>query len=242
MREPRRLLEQGATDAEWALLHSARADQPPQGAAQRMLVALEGLSAATASPGLPVAAQSIKLGSLAKIGLVAVVGLGALGAGALVHLIGGQRSVPGETTAARAPMIQEKPAVGAVELPGAQASPRPGAASAARAPVPGSGSAPRHRPANPTDESLSAEIRILDVARAAVDARNPAAAQRALDSYAQRFPQGHLKPEAEVLRLAVLVRQGNRAAAKSLAAQLLASESYKAYEYRIRSLLRETGE
>jgi hypothetical protein len=92
------------------------------------------------------------------------------------------------------------------------------------------------------DGSLSAEIRLLDIARAAVDAHNPAAAQRALDSYAQRFPQGNLTPEATVLRLAVLVRQGNPAAARSLAARLLASESYKTYGYRIRSLLREIGE
>jgi hypothetical protein len=72
-----------------------------------------------------------------------------------------------------------------------------------------------------------------------VDARKPAAAQRALDRYAQRFPKGHLKPEAAVLHLAVLVQQGERTAAKSLATQLLASEAYKAYGPRIRSLLRE---
>jgi hypothetical protein len=94
----------------------------------------------------------------------------------------------------------------------------------------------------PTDDSLSAEIRILDVARAAVDARDPAAAQRALASYAERFPQGHLQPEATVLRLAVLVQQGSRAAARSLAAELLASKQYEAYQYRIRSLLREARE
>jgi TolA-binding protein len=242
MMEPRRLLEQGATDAERALLHSARADGPPKGAAQRMLVALEGLTAGSGSASAAAAAHAIKLGAFAKIGLVAVLGLGALGAGVVVHRMAGQRSVSGEMPPARAPVMQERPVAGKAEIAGAQESQPPEATSEASTPVPGSGSAPRHRQANVTDESLSAEIRILDAARAAVDAHNPAAAQRALDSHAQRFPQGHLKPEAMVLRLAVLVQQGNRAAARSLAAQLLAGESYKAYEYRIRSLLRETGE
>jgi hypothetical protein len=48
-----------------------------------------------------------------------------------------------------------------------------------------------------------------------------------------------LRPEAEILRLAALVQSGRQAAAKSLAARLLADESYKAYESRIRSLQRE---
>ena len=88
---------------------------------------------------------------------------------------------------------------------------------------------------------MSAEIRVLDGARAAVNAHDPAAAQRALDAYRRRFSQGHLEPEANVLRLAVLVQQGKRTAAQSLGAHLLASEAYKTYENRIRSLLRDVG-
>lgn len=235
MMEPRRLLEQGASDAERTLLNSARADGPPAGAAERMLAALEGV-------GTPTAASAIKLGALAKVGLVALVGLGALGVGVLVHQLAGQRSVKGEVAGARVPVLPEAPVPGATEIPAAPERPTPAVASEARAPIHGSGSASRPRESNAMDESLSAEIRILDVARAAVDARNPASAQRALDSYAQRFPQGHLKPEASVLRLAVLVRQGHRVAARSLATQLLASESYQAYGPRIRSLLREIGD
>jgi hypothetical protein len=88
---------------------------------------------------------------------------------------------------------------------------------------------------------LSAETRVLDLARAAVDAHDPIAAQRALDTYGRRFPHGHLEPEARLLGLAVLVQQGKRAAAQALATQLLASGSYKTYENRIRSLLRNLG-
>jgi len=222
MIDPHRLLEQGATDAERALLHSACADRPPKGAAQRALVALAALTAG--GPGVPGGSQelsvpgapapatvhAVKLGALAKAGLAALVGVGVLGAGALVHRIAGQRAIPGDTPGAHARMVQPVPAAATAGLP--------------------------------ADESLSAEIRILDVARVAVDARNPAAAQRALDSHAERFPQGHLGPEASVLRLAMLVQQGNREAAKSLAAELLASKHFEAYQYRIRSLLREAGE
>lgn len=223
MIEPRRLLEQGATDAERALLDSARADGPGEGAAQRTLVALAALTAGSggpSSPGsgqelgapgapAPVAVHAVKLGALAKAGLAALVGVGVLGAGALV-------------------LRTEKPS--------------PAAVSEAPLPAPRESASAQHGQVNPPDESLSAEIRVLDIARAAVDARNAAAAERELDSYAQRFPQGRLKPEASVLRLAVLVLQGKRALAKSLAAQLLASQQYEAYQYRIRSLLREAGE
>jgi len=248
MMEPRRLLEQGATDAERALLHSARADGPPAGAAQRLSVVLDGLVAGTGGSGAPVAAHAIKLGLLAKVGLAAVVGLGAVGAGTLVLRMGGQRAVPSETSGARPPLMQEEqPALLSAGKEPSQpsflaerATPTPGSASEAGAPPRGPGAPRPRRQEDAPAESLSAEIRILDAVRAAVDAHNPAAAQRALDSYAQRFPLGHLQPEATVLRLAVLVRQGNHVAARSLAAQLLASESYKAYQYRIRSLLRET--
>jgi hypothetical protein len=243
MNEPRRLLEQGATDAERALLDAARADGPPPGAAQRMLFALEGLSAGGSSPSpggvghelghpsasatAPMAAHTLKLGAVAKVGLLALVGAGALGGGLLVLRNSGQRSLPSETLGARTPLMQESKALGTSELPQLEETPRAQAASAAGTLTPRK------------DESLSAEVRILDRARAAVEARDPAAAQRALDTYAQRFPQGHLKPEATVLQLAVLVRLGRRAAAKAMAAQLLANESYRTYAHRIRSTLRE---
>jgi hypothetical protein len=233
MREPRRLLEQDATDAERVLLQSAHRDGPPAAAAQRMLLALEGLTATSGGPSASesgqalggstsaVAAQSMKLGALAKVGLAALLGAGALGGGALLH------------------GLTSKPAA-SVESPAASA-PVPQAAPLAPAPRPSVPAAPEVVPRQPTlaDDALRSELRVLDTARVAVEARDPAAAQRALDGYARRFPRGHLKPEAAVLHLAVLVQQDERAAAKALAKQLLASETYRAYGPRIRSLLRE---
>ena len=254
MKEPLRLLNQGATDAERALLHSASADGPPDGAVQRMMIALDGLTAESGDLGLqelgrgsgnhrpsaPMAAQPLKLGALAKVGLAALVGAATLGGGALVHRLLGQRAVLVESPAATSPAVKPEPVLGSTGSPG------PPELAPAASPAAGTpselGTAPRHPKTTTSDESLHAELRILEVARAAVDARNPAPARRALDIYAQRFPQGHLRPEATVLRLAVLVGEGDRAAAKSLAAQLLASALYGTYEPRIRSLLREIGE
>jgi hypothetical protein len=255
MMETRRLLENGATNAERALLDSARDDGPGEGASRRVLIALQGSTEAGAgalhavreapgqagaSAGGSWAAPAVKAGVLAKVGLVSLVGLGLLGGGALVRRLAGQPSVAPDTAAARAPAIPSERAAESASLPGVGASPV-SATGAVVVPPTGPGDALHGRGASPPDQSLSAEIRLLDVARTAVDARNPAAAGRALDGYGRRFPQGRLRLEATVLRLAVLVQQGEGVAARSLAARLLANPSYRAYEQRIRSLLREAG-
>jgi hypothetical protein len=257
MMEPRRLVETCATEVERVLLNSARADAPPGDAAHRMLVALQGLGAAPAgldpqptadsfasasSAGGPVAGHALKMGVVTKLGLAGLVGAGLVGGGAFVYRTTRQPPAPMAAAAARTPATYEQPvAKQAARLGvGESATPEPPTETGA-APSSPSGSALHNRGKSSTDQSLTAEIRILDVARAAIDGHNPTAAQRALDSYAQRFPQGHLRPEASVLHLAVLVQQGHRPAARALAGQLLASPSYKTYEQRIRSLLRKAA-
>jgi hypothetical protein len=255
MKEPHRLLKQGATEAERAILGSASADGPPDGAVQRMMIALDGMAAGNAGPSpqgpghglgssLPKArlgTQSFKLATVAKVGLLTLAGVAGLGVGVSVYRLAGPRDVEIETSAATAPATKAAVAPDSPHVPGAPQGAPATAKPAASTPSEMAG-APSHRQTGPLDDSLSAELRILDRARAALDARNPGEARRALDSHAQRFPQGHLKPEAAVLRLAVLVRQGDGVAAKSLAQALLANESYKTYEPRIRSLLREIAE
>jgi hypothetical protein len=256
MMEPRRLLQEGASDAERALLDSARADGPPAGSTQRMLVALApsilgsdgslsqeaGHGAAGASPGASAAAHVIQTGFLSKagtLGVFALVGLGLFGAGTLVHWLTGQRALPVEATGARALAPPPQPGAGGVHAPGAANPPVPEIAPAQGAPpssAPEIASQPQAAAA--ADQSLRAEVEVLDAVRVAVNAHHPAAAQRVLDGYEQRFPQGHLKPEAMVLRLSVLVQQGNHTAARALAETLLADEAYNAYGHRIRSLVR----
>ena len=159
MNEPHRLLEQGATEAERALLDSARADGPPEGAAQRMLFAVEGLSAGSGGappwgaghelgsplPSASVAAQSMKLGALAKVGLVALVGAGALGGGVLVQRMVAQRSVRGETAGAHVPVAQEKNGPGTSESPAQGEAPLPPATSEAKASAKGEPETRRRR-------------------------------------------------------------------------------------------------
>jgi hypothetical protein len=243
MKEPHRLLEQGATEAERRILGSASTDGPPDGAVERMMNALDS-AAGNGGPGLegpghasggplakaPWAAQPFKLAAWTKIGLLALVGLGGLVVGVIVHGIARPRD-------AEVPALTGSPTK-AEPAPTSAPSTSQGTPLAAKPAT----ATPSEVESMPADDSLRAELGILDGARTALEARNPAEARLALDSYAKRFPQGHLKPEAAVLRLAVLVRQGDRLAAKSLGRALLASESYKTYEPRIRSLLREIAE
>jgi hypothetical protein len=89
------------------------------------------------------------------------------------------------------------------------------------------------------DHSLRDETRALDRAREALDAHRPAEVLRLLDEYSRSFPQGRLRPEAVILRLAALLAAGRQQAADSLASQLLSDEAYVSYVPRIQSLLRE---
>jgi hypothetical protein len=82
----------------------------------------------------------------------------------------------------------------------------------------------------------------LDRAREALDAHRPAEVLRLLDGYRCKFPQGRLRPEAMILRLAALLAADRHQAADSLANQLLSDAAYEAYVPRIRSLLREASE
>jgi hypothetical protein len=251
MKEPHRLLNQSATDAEKSLLRSASADGPPDGAVERMMATLDGMAAGGPNPrgpgpgfgnGLskaPMAAQSFRLATLAKTALLVLLG-GAV-TGVVVHGLAGTRQDHVERGAVTAPALQTEPALGSTNALGAPKEVLLAAKPATEAPDQPE-SAPRGQHNEASDGTLIAELRLLDAARAALDARNPAEARRALDSHAQQFPQGHLKPEAAVLRLAVLVRQGDRVSAKSLGQELLASALYKTYAPRIRSLLREIGE
>jgi hypothetical protein len=246
MKEPHRLLNQGATDAERALLRSASMDGPPDGVVERMMTALDGAPSAQGPghgsdgtvPDAPAATHALKLATLAKAGVVALLGVAGLTSAVMVHYRDGSGRAHVRSPAPAAPAIQTTPALDPTHGPSHSEGTSLQARPSALGPSEGA-TEPQQQPSTRSDDSLAAELRLLDVARAAVHAGNSSAAQRALDSHAERFPQGHLKPEANVLRLAVMVRQGDHAAALSLGRALLASELYKTYEPRIRSLLRE---
>jgi hypothetical protein len=243
MSDPRRMIEHGASKIERTVLRSAQADVPPPGSADKISAALcalpnggapkigdhgPGSTGLPADHAVPLATSPFRLGVLAKVGLVASIGLGGLGTILLVHAP--SSSPPRSVARALPPAVRvEAPEslhvaapVPAMRSPGAR-EPRP---FRSRPPVVG--------------ESLGAELRLLDMARAALDKHETGVAERVLGNYARRFPHGRLEPEATVLRLTVLVRQGHAVEARQLARRLLASDGYATYEPRIRALLKES--
>jgi hypothetical protein len=87
-----------------------------------------------------------------------------------------------------------------------------------------------------TGGTLSAEIALLDRARAALDAGNTDEALRLLDTHGHTFAAGHLGPEATVLRIEALLRRGDRAAATRLGDELSAKQGASTYAARVHSL------
>jgi hypothetical protein len=264
--EPRSLLEEDATDTERALLRAGRADGPSKAATANLLAVMQALPPA---PGQPVVAHPMESGlagsaaSVRPAGLVRWVKLGflAVAVGGLVsftHYFARIRQIPPSAVPAlekTAPMA----APGEALAPGQAAAPTEVREDIATAheedPRLATGenrtrrqrarASARLREATPEasdrslDRSLGNETRALDRVREALDAHRFSEAMRLIDDYQRSFPQGRLRPESMVLRLAALVQAGKRGAADSLASQLLADETYQTYAPRIRSLLGE---
>jgi hypothetical protein len=266
--EPRPWLEEDATEIEKALLRAGRADGPRKQAAAHLLAVMQTLPPTVdpsvaprpnaSGPGAAGPAATVKSAGVVrwmKIGLLAIAAGGAAivtqyfarpdaiapSAGPAMQKTA-PASPPGEAPAPvqalATPEGREDPpavreegprlAVGEVTPRRKKASP-PGRAREAA----------YEANESPLDGSLGNETRALDRAREALDAHRPAEAMHRLDEYQRRFPQGRLRPEAMVLRLAALVQAGRRGAADSLANQLLADQAYQTYAPRIRSLLGE---
>ncbi len=95
----------------------------------------------------------------------------------------------------------------------------------------------RGEASGPPGASAAVELTMLDEARAAVTAGDPARALSVLDDYARRFPRGALGPEASVLRIVALVAAGDRPAAARVAQSFLQGHPNSPYAQRIESLL-----
>ncbi len=76
-------------------------------------------------------------------------------------------------------------------------------------------------PLKEADRSLARELALLDQARKSLYAGNPGAALRTLDQYVAERKTGALDTEASVLRINVLEKLGNHAAASRLAQRFL---------------------
>ena len=269
MNEPRRLLDDDATDVERELLRAGRAYRPPRALRRRTLAAL-GLSGALSTGGVAVAMQSLKVVLTAK-GWITVVAWTciAVGAGALTL---GPRLAPSrgpDTSAVVAAPVPSAPFTSPMEprLP-----PEPGAEPAPEAPPPPVASAeptlpsraappakplgvgpsretalpeapaPPAAPSAEPSSSLAEELSLVDEARQAVRAHDAARALAAIDAHHRRFPRGKLGLEVTVLHIEALIAQGNRAAARSLGASFLAAHPNHVLSERVRALLGNDAE
>lgn len=124
---------------------------------------------------------------------------------------------------APAPAAAAEPVAAAVSaVPSIEAA--PSAAPLIREAHSNSATAKRPSKAASADGSadLSEQLRLIDAARAAVAARNAAAASSALNDYRTRFPRGPFGQEASVLQIQTLDLQGNHAQAAVQARNFLA--------------------
>jgi hypothetical protein len=231
--EPRPLLEEDATEVESALLRAARADGPRKDVAARALAAIQGLAP---SAGLPDAGSAVvERAAIVKWARIALVVIGVGGAATIAHRFGRPRTIaqPSLAPVPAATPSEASPAPAIADVWG------PREEALVREPRRVSTGRSRDEGSSLSESSLGKETMLLDRAREGLDAHRGGQVLRLLDQYERRFPHGHLRPEAMVLRLAALLQSGRTATADSLATRLLADETYKPYAPRIQSLLRE---
>ena len=200
MKEPRRLLSHGATDFERQLLRAVVSERPSAVLRSRMQrgLGLVGPLAWASSVKAMVASAAGKLvGGTVLSGLVVIAGVAVLS------------SAPSESRPRAAavervsiePALAEQPAVvaAAPEAPAPVAEAAPVVAEPAQVePAP---AGPAAAPAQDDDDGrLREEIALLDAARGSLQRGDRSAAAASLRTYRERFPDGILRREANVLR------------------------------------------
>jgi len=186
VREPKRLLSQGATDFERQLLRSVMDERPSALLRSRMQrgLGLVGPLAWAGNVKAMFAALTTKGVSVAVAGAVAAGGI-ATGAG-LVPGLRGDDVFEGRSGAeAQAPerVVQPAPTLDARVAPAPEADAELSSAELARA-----------------NSQLREEIALIDSARADLQRGASNRALSTLDGYRKRFPEGILSREASLLR------------------------------------------
>jgi hypothetical protein len=187
MKEPKRLLSHGATDFERQLLRAVASERPSALLRSRMQRSL-GLVG-------PLAWASNVKAMFGTLGKKVVVGTAAAG----VVVAGGVAAYQLSGNAEREEAAQAvAPAVVTAPAP-ALAAPAEPAPSEPLAPSPAAGSAPAL--VDDSEEGrLREEIALLDAVKAALQRGEREQARQSLDVYRERFPDGILRREANVLR------------------------------------------
>jgi hypothetical protein len=225
-------------EIERTLLQAGRASAPAE-AKRRAFAAGAGVLGGSALTGTSAAATGIagKTAAIVYLKWVAVVGLSGLAAAS--GIVAAKRL--------RAERIESSPPVTATTAAppakSAMASQVPSTAPVASAPSSEAIAATTSRPSPSAASSASAgssfpvELALMDGARAAIAAGDPAKALSMLDGYSERFPRGAMAPEAAVLRVEALVAAGDRDAARRAGDAFLRSHPSSPYGPRIQSLL-----
>jgi hypothetical protein len=239
MSDPRRLMEEGATEFETALLRAGRRDALSEDGRRRVLSSLGmggGVLVSTSA-----AATAVTGGALFKIGGI---GLAALAVWGGMHLWQGHESALERGTGATQPVAAVTPPIVA---PIADiAANEPASSMVPASPAPSGTTAPpprRPRSVDPAVErakdSLPKELSLLDRARRELAGGNPALSLRLLDEYERSFPGGRLGTEAAVLRIESLARAGDRSGVAAAGKAFLARHPNGPYATRVRSLMGE---
>lgn len=236
-----------------ALIAAGRADSLPSTRRDKLTRALGVVGGL---PLDPLAPSGLGTGSgiatTAKVGLLETVGAKVVGALAIAGAAvwGGWQLTPAvtsgldgnasveQTSGASAqakqelvapPVSPEPPALGTPASRAALPSDQVGASTPAK------GVKGRSR-TQPSD-SLSAELALIDSARAALLRGEPGAALRTLHTYRNQFPRGALQAEATVQRVEALIATGDRPAAAKIGGAFLKRYPNSPYSRRIASLL-----
>jgi hypothetical protein len=240
MKEPKRLLDDALEldpDAR-LVLEVARAERPSAAARARLMAGIGAASSVSSLVATRAAAPEPARASSGISWKLAACGFAVVAVPALL-LMSRPEATPAPVRKP-APVVQT-PTVKPVELvaaaapaaPSPEANPPQSAAEPALVAPAAANSARARVPSKPA--SLAEELAAIRAARAKLGAGDASGAIAALDDYARRFPDGKLRPEATVIRVEALVKRGDRASARSVAAPLLRDES--PYSKRLHNLL-----
>jgi hypothetical protein len=238
MKDPLRLLDEGATAAELSLLRAGMSEEPSEQAALRLaaLLGVAGGAAVLTTATKSSAAGAVARGAASKMAAKWLV-LGAIG------VAGGAAIVfAGNHTAHRASPPAVRPS-GALRVDESHVAPPstglPGEGAAEPASRPSQNRAPEAA-GRPNSPSIAREIAALDVARRLLGNGNPRGALGALDDYEAQAKTGMLRQEATLLRIEALAGAGDTSAARRLAHRFLQNHPHSPHENRVRALVGES--
>jgi hypothetical protein len=192
MKEPKRLLSHGATDFERQLLRAVASERPSALMRSRMQRSLGLVGPLAWASNVKAMFGSLGRKVTAGAAVAGVVVAGGVAAYQLAPSVEGDEAAIVEAPAAEATVAQPEPA--------RAAEPEAARGAAVEAPAV---DAPANAPAavdDAADGRLREEIALLDGIKAALQRGEREQARQSLDTYRERFPDGILRREANVLR------------------------------------------